>query len=69
MDVLITLISQESTTWLTLHVLCSLEEEGKDEKSVNDTHSEPRPQGTAAGFTVPTPAAEIFLAASTSEES
>lgn len=35
-DVLVTLISPETTTWLILHVFCSLEE-GKDKKSVNDT--------------------------------
>ena len=38
MDVLVALISQESTTWLVLHVLCSLEE-SNDEKSVNDTQN------------------------------
>lgn len=36
-DVLLTLISPETTTWLILHVFSSLEEEGKDTKSVNNT--------------------------------
>lgn len=35
-DVLITL-SPETTTWLILHVFSSLEEEGKDKESVNNT--------------------------------
>lgn len=36
-DVLIALISPENATWLILHVFFSLEEEGKDKKSVSNT--------------------------------
>lgn len=47
MDVLFTLISQENTTWLILLVFCSLEE-GKDEKSVDDTQYSACPRATTS---------------------